>query len=91
MGRLVALRDSGEASAATLVRVLGPPGVAAAAASSLSGAKAPVGGSARIDGAGVPPNPLMQPTSTGGAGLRPSLPADGGQRNVGFLRLLAAD
>jgi hypothetical protein len=67
MGLPEALRNSGEAAAATLVQVLGPRKVAAPAASSPSGTRAPVGGSAGIGGAGVPSNPLMQPTNAGGA------------------------
>jgi hypothetical protein len=83
MGLLVAPQSSVVATAATRVRVLGPRQVAAAAASSPSGAEAPVGGSAKIDGAGEPPNPLMQPPNAGGAGLRPR-PADGVQWNEGY-------
>jgi hypothetical protein len=45
----------------------------------------------RIDGASVPPNPLMQPTNAGGAQFRPPRPAGGGQRNEGFHKSFAAD
>jgi hypothetical protein len=71
MGLLEAPAPSGEAAAATLVQALCPRRVAASAASSQSGADAPVGGLTRTYGAGVPPNPLMQPTNAGGAGRRP--------------------
>jgi hypothetical protein len=61
MGLPEAPLSSAVAAAATLLRVLGPRRVAAAAASSRSGAEAPVRGSVVIGGAGEPPNPLMQP------------------------------
>jgi len=63
MGLLEAPRNSSEAATATLVGGFGPRRVAAPAASSLSGAGAPVGGWATRDGASEPPNTLMQPTS----------------------------
>jgi hypothetical protein len=52
MGLLEAPAPSGEAAAATLVQALCPRRVAASAASSQSGADAPVGGLTRTYGAG---------------------------------------
>jgi hypothetical protein len=53
MGLLEAPWSSAVAGAATRLRVPGQRGAAAPAASSVSGAEAPVGGSLRIDGVGV--------------------------------------
>jgi hypothetical protein len=90
MGLLEAPRRSTEASAATLPRIPGPRRAAAPAARSVSGAGALVGGSARSDGAGVPPNPLMQPTNAGGVGRRPHPSLRPAVRTIGFHKVVCS-